>query len=167
MSILFRKKYVNLPYLPSEFRYNMCMTTLGKRLRELRTQAKLTQGQLEAYAGVSQSTISDLERGQIAPKTVDAIVNLAKYYDCSVDFLLGLTDNPSPLGRLDLPADGLKLISLYKHLSDIRRLELLRIAETLYDLEQEAAANQPDLIEETLERIRHGTPARIIGEDPR
>lgn len=142
----------------------MAMTTLGERLRELRKRLKLSQGQLEAYAGVSQSTISDLERGQIAPKTLDAVIQLAKYYDCSTDYLLGLTDEPTPQ-RSDLPDGGPDLVDIFRHLSDLRRAELLDIATALFELEQKAASAQPTLLEVTLERIRNGDPPRIIGEE--
>lgn len=165
LSRLFRKKYVIRPLNPSESRYNLRMTILGERLKELRKRFNLSQGQLEAYAGVSQSTISDLERGQIAPKTLNAVVHLAKYYNCSTDFLLGLTDDPTPPRGPGLPVYGQELVSVARQLSDQRRLELLRIAETLYELEQEAAEGQPTLIERTLKGIKHGDEARVIGED--
>lgn len=166
MSRLFRKKYVIFPTHSSEYRYNLYMTVFAERLKELRGRSNLSQGQLEVYAGVSQSTISDLERGQIAPKTLNAVINLAKYYNCSTDYILGLTDDPTP-GRLELPKHGPELINLFRNLSESRRLELLRIAEALYDLEQEAAANRPSALDEAIERIKHGDEARIIGEDPR
>jgi transcriptional regulator with XRE-family HTH domain len=72
------------------------MSVLGSRLRELRKKAGFTQGQLVEYSGVSQSSLSDIERGKIAPKTLDAIATLAKYYKTTTDYLLGLTDHAEP-----------------------------------------------------------------------
>lgn len=40
------------------------MTTFGQRVREARKEAKLTQPQLAKAAGLSQTTISDIERGR-------------------------------------------------------------------------------------------------------
>lgn len=145
------------------------MTVLGERLRKLRLEMKLSQGQLETYAGVSQSTISDLERGEIAPKTLTAIIGLAEYFGCSTDYLLGLTNDPSP-SRFELPEHGPELLSIFRQLSPERRLEILRIAETLHAIDQEEVeqddAYAPPSIDTILERIRRGNPPRIIGGDP-
>lgn len=43
---------------------NAGMTTFGERLRTARKQARLNQEQLAAKAGLSQTTISDIERGR-------------------------------------------------------------------------------------------------------
>lgn len=142
------------------------MATLGERLKELRKRFKLTQGQLETYAGVSQSTISDLERGEIAPKTLTAIIYLAKYYNCSTDYLLGLTEDPTPTAHVAPVTHVAELVSISQQLTEVRRLELLRIAEALYELEQEAAAAQPTLLETMLERLNHGDTPRVIGAEP-
>lgn len=45
------------------------MGTFGERLREARKEAKLTQGQLASKSGLSQTTISDIERGRNAGST--------------------------------------------------------------------------------------------------
>lgn len=52
---------------------------LSDRLKTLRKQAGLTQTQLEKLSGVSQSTISDLERGQL--KSTTFIPELARALD--------------------------------------------------------------------------------------
>jgi transcriptional regulator with XRE-family HTH domain len=41
-----------------------CMESLGDRVRRLRTELGLSQQQLARKAGVSQITISDVERGR-------------------------------------------------------------------------------------------------------
>lgn len=58
---------------------------LGPRLRALR--GRHSQAEIAAKAGVSQSALSLWERGERVPD-VDAIVSLAKIYECSLEYLL-------------------------------------------------------------------------------
>ena len=70
---------------------------IGKRLMELRKDAKLTQDELGAILNINKHSISSYEREKSEPP--DAIkVEIARYFKVSVDYLLGLTDNPSPYG---------------------------------------------------------------------
>ncbi|MCB0190115.1 MAG: hypothetical protein KDE31_37845 [Caldilineaceae bacterium] len=48
---------------------------------------------------------------------------LAKYYRCSTDYLLGLTDDPTPAGEVS------EISALYERLSSDRQRDLLDIAE--------------------------------------
>lgn len=97
------------------------------------------------------------------PNVWPLLARLAVRYHCSTDYLLGLTDDSSPRTGVKLPAGSPELLKLFRELSEVRRKELLRIAEALYDLEQEAAAGQPTVIEEGLEKVKDGSVPRIIG----
>lgn len=76
------------------------MTTIKERLKERREKAGLTQGQVSEYEEISRSYISNLERGQNAPEVWGLLAKLAKRYNTSTDYLLGLTDDPRPLTAL-------------------------------------------------------------------
>ncbi|MBE6111520.1 MAG: helix-turn-helix transcriptional regulator [Peptococcaceae bacterium] len=66
-----------------------------ERLRELREDHDLSQTDIAAYLGCSQSVYSRYESGErILP--VDVLIKLAKYYSVSTDYLLGLTNIPEP-----------------------------------------------------------------------
>lgn len=67
-----------------------------KRLKELRTDRDLTQEKLSQYIHCSQRTYSDYERGVI-PIPVIVLSDLADYYNTSVDYLIGRTDEKNPL----------------------------------------------------------------------
>ncbi|MDO5399157.1 MAG: helix-turn-helix transcriptional regulator, partial [bacterium] len=54
--------------------------------------AKVTNKALSTAIGVSSGNISDWKSGKSKPN-VDAITKIADYLDCSVDYLLGRTDN--------------------------------------------------------------------------
>ncbi len=61
----------------------------SNRLRELRTQAGLTQLQLAQRLGITKSVVSFYELSERAPSP-DVLVRLAKIFHVSTDYLLGL-----------------------------------------------------------------------------
>ncbi len=64
-----------------------------KRLRDLREDRDLTQTKLGEILSCSQRVYSNYERGDIDIPT-STLVKLADFYDISVDYILGRTDNP-------------------------------------------------------------------------
>lgn len=68
---------------------------IGERLLELRKDAGLTQDDLAAILKINKHSISSYERDKSEPP--DAIkIAMAQYFDVSIDYLLGMTDNPAP-----------------------------------------------------------------------
>ena len=69
-----------------------------QRIRDLREDSDLTQTQMAGVLGCSQQTYSAYDQGQrmIPPEILTA---LARYYNTSVDYLLGLTDEKHPYPR--------------------------------------------------------------------
>ncbi len=68
---------------------------IGERLYDLRKDAGLTQDDLADIININKHSISSYEREKSEPP--DAIkILIAKYFDVSVDYLLGMTDNPKP-----------------------------------------------------------------------
>ncbi len=67
------------------------MKNLNERLKEVRTEKNISQSQLAKDTGLSQSAISFWESGDRLP-SIQAVIILAKYYNVSADYLLGLTD---------------------------------------------------------------------------
>ncbi|GAB2023230.1 hypothetical protein RyT2_23040 [Pseudolactococcus yaeyamensis] len=70
---------------------------LPERLKTLRLEAKLTQKEISEKLGFDQKSYSFWENGKRKPKNVQ---QLADFFDVSVDYLLGNTDekNPSKFG---------------------------------------------------------------------
>ena len=66
---------------------------LYHRIRDLREDRDLTQTQMGRILSCSQRVYSNYERGDIDIPTA-ILIRLADYYDVSVDYLLGRTDNP-------------------------------------------------------------------------
>ena len=69
-----------------------------ERIRNLRIDNDLTQAQIAEMLNVSQSTYSHYEIGDVN-YPVGALMKLAEYYNTSMDYLLGLTDEKTPYPR--------------------------------------------------------------------
>lgn len=63
------------------------------RIRNLREDRDLKQRELAEYLNCSQRVYSNYELGQRDIPT-DVLIRLADFYNVSVDYILGLTDNP-------------------------------------------------------------------------
>ncbi|MBQ8057666.1 MAG: helix-turn-helix transcriptional regulator [Ruminococcus sp.] len=66
-----------------------------KRIRDLREDRDIPQREMAEYLQIHQTTYSDYELGNLNVP-VDILIKLAKYYDTSIDYLVGLTDNDKP-----------------------------------------------------------------------
>lgn len=71
------------------------MIKMKLRIRDLREDRDLTQTALAEILHCDQSLYSKYERGERA-LPLELAVKLAKFYGTSVDYLVGLTDNPRP-----------------------------------------------------------------------
>jgi len=71
------------------------VNNFGQRLRELREEKKITQAELGNKIGVSGATINRYEKGFRQPDP-ETLSKLADFFDVTVDFLLGRTDDIIP-----------------------------------------------------------------------
>lgn len=67
------------------------VTKFQNRLKELRTAQGLSQKDLGKAIGATYSAISYWETGVNEPK-ISHVIALAKFFDVSADYLLGLSD---------------------------------------------------------------------------
>ncbi|MBP3389923.1 MAG: helix-turn-helix transcriptional regulator [Clostridia bacterium] len=65
------------------------------RLREVRENRKLSQSKIASCLHVQQNTYSQYENG-VRQIPISLLVELAKFYNVSVDYLLRLTDFDEP-----------------------------------------------------------------------
>ncbi|MCG8401628.1 MAG: helix-turn-helix transcriptional regulator [Firmicutes bacterium] len=63
------------------------------RLRQLRTSRNIKQKDLGQIAGISEAAIAQLESGKRGP-SIDVACILARFFEVSLDYLVGLSDNP-------------------------------------------------------------------------
>lgn len=98
-----------------------------ERIRSLREKRKITQVRLSTEIEVSQETISAYENGKAEPK-LDKLVKIANFLNTSTDYLLGRTDDDSPL--IDLANNVVdeqlnELINNYARLNNLQRKDLI------------------------------------------
>lgn len=74
-----------------------CIIFLGDdmnlRIRDMREDNDLTQKQISSIISCDQSLYSKYERGE-REIPLSLIIKLADYYNTSVDYLIGRTENP-------------------------------------------------------------------------
>ena len=68
------------------------------RIKDLREDMDLTQGKIAEYLHIKQNTYSQYENGQ-RQIPIDCLIALARFYNTSTDYILGLTDNKTPYGK--------------------------------------------------------------------
>ena len=68
------------------------------RLRELRKERGFTQIKMQMLTGIDQSDYSKLENGK-RYYTIELLKRIAMALETSMDYLAGLTDDPTPYPR--------------------------------------------------------------------
>ncbi|MBQ8320588.1 MAG: helix-turn-helix transcriptional regulator [Clostridia bacterium] len=67
------------------------MIKISQRIKDLRLEKNLTQTELANATGLSQNAIAQWENEKRTPN-INAVVALAKFFEVTTDYLLGLTD---------------------------------------------------------------------------
>ena len=71
------------------------MNSYFPRLRDLREDHDLSQNDIADFLGMKQPQYSRYERG-LRDIPTDVLIKLAKFYKTSTDYILGLTNDPTP-----------------------------------------------------------------------
>ena len=87
----------NIDISDSQVLYRM----VGKRVRQLRLQRKLTQEQLAERAGISASFLGHIERGS-RKLSLDSFYHLARALGCTADDLLPMEGEAVRRSALEL-----------------------------------------------------------------
>lgn len=102
------------------------LDNLFLRIKEL----KLTAKKLSDDTGISTGNISDWKSGRSMPTALKLVV-LADYLDCSVDYLLGRTDEVLPEGVKPLTEKQKAVLLLAEQFSEEDIKKLIEYAEIL------------------------------------
>ena len=96
---------------------------IGKIIKDLRKEIGCTQNKLADILGITQDSVSLWENGKRIPDT-QYIIAMAKFFDVSADYLLGLSDEYQSL-RLhkesslsNLAPNEDKLLKTYRAMSE-------------------------------------------------
>ena len=108
------------------------------RLRELMKANGWTQQSLADYIGVARSTVGMWVTGRNEPDNT-TLSQLAELFSCSVDYLLGRTDDPADYDNDDLSDVRQEIIDYFN--GDVRKIrQFLKVEEE--DARKEAYATQ-------------------------
>ena len=133
------------------------MDGFGERLRRLRKEHDITQGQLAEVIGVVPSAVGKHERIPQSYPSVEALIKIADYFNVSTDYLLrGVQIAPSVENNLNgqmlnssfvqanhggvvfngdsqkaISPEAIELLRIYETLGGRDRLKLLNIAVEL------------------------------------
>jgi transcriptional regulator with XRE-family HTH domain len=133
------------------------MGGFGERLKRLRKERDITQGQLAEVIGVVPSAVGKYERIPQSYPSVEALIKIADYFNVSTDYLLrGVQIAPSVENNLNgqmlnssfvqanhggvvfngdsqkaISPEAIELLRIYETLNGRDRLKLLNIAVEL------------------------------------
>ena len=68
-----------------------------KRIRDLREDHDLSQVQLAEQLGMYTTQYQVYEQGKVDKIPIEFFIDLARYYNVSIDYLCGLIPTPRPL----------------------------------------------------------------------
>ena len=68
---------------------------MKNNLKQIRTSKDLLQTKVAMDLNITQETVSSYETGRVFPSS-DMLIKLADYYNTSIDYIVGLTDDPTP-----------------------------------------------------------------------
>ncbi len=104
-----------------------------ENLRIIREKRNLNQLKVATRVGVTQEMISSYETGRSYPSG-EILIKLAKYLDTSTDYLLGLTDDETPIRFMDeakLTSEEIEFINKFSLLAAEDKLRLIGYMDAL------------------------------------
>ncbi len=126
--------------------YNSSIT--GERIAKLRKDKGLTQEKLAEKFDVNTSLIGHYEKGRSI--SIDMLYKIAKYFETSTDYLLGLTDSKSPkisdvaiCNRTGLKNEQIKILEI------LRNREIIDTINFLIEQEEDVLLGNIQPIEAT------------------
>ena len=89
-----------------------------QRLKDCREDKDLTQTQIGQLLGIDQRVYSTYETGK-RQIPVNYLIELALFYGTSVDYLVGLTNNPAPYEHRRKAGSSVKAAGIRYHLGSV------------------------------------------------
>ena len=129
-------------------------SNLAERLTELMDDANLNALKLTTIIGCGNSAINRYQRGELPSLRI--LLRLADYFQCTTDFLLGLTEESASSKFLPVPPFSERLPLLLKHfgISAYRLQKMTGIAErTMHDWKKNINSPAVDSIMRIAEKL--------------
>ncbi len=91
-----------------------CALSIQEKLKDLRVEKGLSLEELALRTGLSKSALGSYESNEYKEISHTAIITLARFYEVSTDYLLGLSENKkessSDLAELKLDDDTVEFL---------------------------------------------------------
>ncbi len=106
-----------------------------KNLKKIREERNINQLKIAMDLEISQESISKYETGLAFPSK-KVLLKLADYFGCSIDYLLGRTDNPK-LNKDNISAADKKIDNLIFRYNNLSEKSKNKLEGCLLAIEQE------------------------------
>ena len=103
------------------------------RIKDLREDCDKTQQELADYLGTSSQHYGKYELGN-AEIPFERAITLAKYYNVSLDYIAGLTNNKRGLSQGSLSEKQQELIEFIGKLSDEEKAKLEKLLKIISEI---------------------------------
>lgn len=117
---------------------------IADRINNLLKIKSISQKDMLMSCGINKNAISIMiSRGSV-PKA-DTLARIADYLNCSVDYLLGRTEEPSILSAVDsaeMCSEDMELIKKYRRLPESLQTAVNQILNSYDDLQSRQATNE-------------------------
>ncbi len=100
------------------------------RIRDLREDSDKTQREVADYLGTAYQYYAVYEKGT-SEIPFERAIALAKYYDVSLDYIAGLTNNKKGLSGSSLSPEQQELLKLAGSFSDTEKKRLIKLLKAL------------------------------------
>lgn len=95
------------------------------RLKAYRVKRDHTQESLALELGTDKKAVSRWESGQYSPN-IETLIEISRILNVSADYLLGLSDNPTPQTRVDnLTEEELEVINAMRQGDDKEAIKII------------------------------------------
>lgn len=102
------------------------------RLKDLREDCDLKQSELCEKINISKNTYVNYEQGKREPP-FELIIKLANFYEVSIDYISGKTNNKKGINQSDLSDREQRLISIFREMTREEQGRLLERAEIIIE----------------------------------
>lgn len=109
------------------------------RLKDLREDMDLNQAKIADIIGTSQSYYAQYENGK---RTIpfDRAIELANFYNVSLDYIAGRTNDKRGFNKSDLPQSEVNLLKKFRSLSVERQSRILERIDVFTEEQEEEQA---------------------------
>ncbi len=102
---------------------------MGDRLRALRLQKKISQGEVARYIGITRSAYSHYEINNRQP-VYDTLIKLSAYFDVSLDYIIGGSTGKTKPDTPEVQETN-EVLALLRHMSHEQRKQSIHLLKDL------------------------------------